>query len=89
MTINYTNKKELLKWITNNLDQLDKFTKITPAHTDDDDKAILSIEIGTETNKLTIEIDKSRIGIIDIALHCLTIAQSMSDEPIRTNGKAH
>lgn len=88
MTVEFKDKKKFLKWLSDNLYQIDKFTKVVPAPGDTDDIAVVCIEIGTESMKLTIEIDKNRMDIVDLGLHCLSIAQKMSDEPIRTNGKA-
>lgn len=89
MTVVYKDKKKFLKWLSDNIYQLDKFTKISPVPTTNDGIAQLVIEIGTQDCNLTIELDKDRVGLIDVALHCLSIAQSMSDEPIKVNGKAH
>ena len=78
MTVVYKDKEKFLEWLSDNIYQLDKFTKISPVPTSNDGIA-----------QLVIELDKDRVGLIDVALHCLSIAQSMSDEPIKVNGKAH
>ena len=89
MTVEYRDKKKFLKWLSDNIYQIDKFTKVTPIPGDTDDVAMICIEIGTESNKLIIELDQNRINLIDFGLHCFSIAQKMSDEPIKINGKAH
>ena len=89
MAVTYKDKKEFLKWLSENLFQLDKFTTVTPAPGETEDSALVCVDIGTENIRLTVELDKDRLGIIDLGLHCLSIGQKMSGEPIKVNGKSN
>ena len=81
-------KKQILKWLSDNWDELEKHTKITPIPTDDDNLAEIVVEIGTLTTKLEIHIPKSRMQMFDDGISRLAIAQHMGDMPIKLNGKS-
>ena len=86
--VNKMQKKQILKWLSDNWDELEKHTKITPIPTDDNNLAEIVVEIGTLTTKLEIHIPKSRMQMFDEGIARLAVAQHMGDMPIKLNGKS-
>ena len=86
--VNKMKKKQILKWLSDNWDELEKHTKITPIPTDDNNLAEIVVEIGTLTTKLEIHIPRSRMQMFDEGIARLAVAQHMGDMPIKLNGKS-
>ena len=82
MTVEYRDKKVSKE--SDNIYQIDKFAKVTPIP-EIDDAAMIRQRLERSLISL-IELDKNRINLIDFGLHCFSIAQKMSDEPIKNNG---